>query len=132
MSQVLISRDEMIAEQKRIFDSLRSGSEVCFLIKHEAHSEKFAVVRQIESGFFVSYDHKREAFLLRVATADVDFAEQAGDASFIAHGTPDADGDIFVYPMPEDKRDKVPPNESSPCWRFFAERAEKERFRVPE
>ncbi len=132
MSAFLISRDEMIAEQIRIFDQLRTGAQVCYFLKHAPNSKKFEVVRKIETGWFVSWDRFREALTLRIATADAAFTDEQSESSFIAYGTPDEDGDIDIYPMPEDKRDKVPPTETSPAWKFFIERDEKQRFRIPD
>lgn len=132
MSAFLISRADMIAQQAQIFDQLRTGSEVCFLIKHEPNTKKFAVVREFTTGWFVSWDKFREALLLRIAIADSVFTDEQAQGSFIAYGTPDTDGDIYVYPMPEDKRDKIPPTETNPSWKFFIERDEGARFRVPD
>ena len=131
MSAFLISREEMIAQQAQIFDQLRTGSQVCYLIKHAPNSKKFEVVKQLETGWFVTWDKFREAFSLRVATLDAAFADEQAESSFIAYGAPDADGDIDVYFMPTDKRDKVPPTETNPSWKFYIERDETQRFRIP-
>lgn len=130
MSAFLISRDEMIAEQIRIFDQLRTGTQVCYLIAHNANSKTYSIIRQLESGWFVSWDKFREQFLLRYATLDEDFADQS-DGSFFAYGTPDADADIDIYAVKEDEHDRVPPTETSPSWKFFLTRVKKERFRIP-
>lgn len=131
MTAFLISRNDMVAQQAQIFDQLRSGSQVCYLIKHASNSKKFEVVRKLETGWFVSWDKFREALTLRAATADAAFTDDQAQSSFIAYGAPDGDGDIDVYFMPTDKRDRVPPTETSPAWKFYIERDETQRFRIP-
>lgn len=132
MSAFLISRDDLIRQQADLFDQLRSGSQVCFLLEHAPNSKKLQVVRKLETGWFVSWDKFRESMTLRIATADASFADDQANSSFIGYGTPDADGDIEIYKMPEDKRDKVPPTETNPSWKFYIEQDESERFTVPE
>ena len=128
----LIERDEMVSTQAQIFNDLRSGSQQCFLIKRQGQTKRFSIVLELETGWFVSWDKFREALALRVATADSSFSDKLAQSSFLAYGTPDADGSLDVYEISPDQRDKVPPTETSPCWRVFVQRDEKERFTVPE
>ena len=103
-----------------------------FLIKRQGQTKRFSVVLELTTGWFVSWDRFREAFGLRAAAADASFADKLAQSSYLAYGTPDADGEIDVYALSEDKRDKVPPTETNPAWKIFVERDEKERFAVPE
>ena len=128
----LISSADMVSEQARIFDDLRSGSQVCYLIKRSGQTKRFSVVLELTTGWFASWDKFREAMALRVATSDASFADKLAQSSFVAYGTPDADDAIDVYEISPDKRDKVPPTETSPCWKVFVTRDDKERFTVPD
>ena len=127
----LISKNELIEEAKRLYDDLRSGDQVCFLIKRAAHSGEFVSVLELESGWFISYDKFRESTLLRVATDSPDFENLSAQSSYVAYGTPDADSQIDVYEISPDRRDRVPPNESSPVWKLYIERLPEERFSMP-
>ena len=120
----------MTAAQARIFDSLRSGAAICFLIKRSGQTKKFTIVRQLTTGWFVSWDKFREAFALRVATADTGFADDLAQSSYLAYGVPDTSSQIDLFEIAPDKRDKIPPNETSPAWKVFVERDDKERFTV--
>lgn len=128
MSCVLINSADMIASQARIFDDLRSGASVCYLIKREGQTKRFSVVLQLTTGWFVSWDKFRESMVLRVATADTSFGDKLAQSSYLAYGQPDGDGAIDIYEISPDKRDKVPPNETNPCWKVFVERFDEERF----
>lgn len=122
----------MIAQQAQIFDDLRSGAAVCYLIKRMGQTQRFAVVQLLQTGWFVSWDKYREAFALRVATSDVGFADKLAQSSYLAYGIPDGDGFLDVYEISPDKRDKVPPTETNPAWKIFVERFDEERFLIPD
>ena len=130
MGEKLIDRAELIEEAATLYDDLRSGDQVCFLIKRRAHSDDFESVLKLESGWFVSYDKFRESTLLRVATGEADFENLSAQSSYVAYGTPDADSQIDVYEISPDRRDRIPPNESSPVWKFYIERMPEERFLI--
>ena len=121
----------MIAQQAQIFDDLRSGAAVCYLIKRDGQTKRFTVVIDLVTGWFVSPDKFREAFSLRYATADASFGDKLAQSSWIAYGTPNADGEIDVYEISPDKRDKVPPSETNPSWKVFVQRFDEERFTIP-
>ena len=80
----LIDTAGMVATQAQIFNDLRSGAAIAFLIKRDEHSSKFKVVLEITTGWFVSWDKFREALALRVATSDADFADKLAQSTFLA------------------------------------------------
>lgn len=128
----LISKEAMILQQAQIFDDLRTGSQICFLIKREGQTKRFSVVLKLETGWFVSWDKFRESMVLRYATESDSFADKLAQSSYVAYGTPDGENQIDVYEISPDKRDKVPPTETSPNWKIFIERDDEERFNLPE
>jgi hypothetical protein len=128
MTCALINSADMIGSQARIFDDLRSGDAVCYLIKRIGQTKRFSIVLQPLTGWFVSWDKFRESMVFRYATADTAFADILAQSSYLAYGLPDGDGAVDIYEISPDKRDKVPPSETNPSWKIFVIRFDEERF----
>lgn len=122
----------MVQVQAQIFDSVRTGAQVCFLLKRELQSKRFAVVLKLETGWFCKFDKFRDSFILSVATEDINFNDLQAQSSFVGYGMPDSASEIDVYEISQEARDRIPPNETSPSWKFLIERMPNERFTIPE
>lgn len=103
---------------------------VLYLLKRQPHSNLFAVVKQLNKGWFVKFNSFREQYLFRFATTDSDFESEFTEAGFIAYGVPDVNDKVEVYEIPDNQRDKIHPNGSSPFWQAFAVKMENERFGI--
>jgi isocitrate/isopropylmalate dehydrogenase len=122
----LLENEQTIREQQRLFDDVRPAGVRMFLLKRAEHSEKFAIVREVTSGWFASFDKQfRDELKVSVATLDAAFADEIAQSSFLAYGTTSP---LDVYQF--GKKDAVGPNATSPSWKVFATRVEAERFTI--
>src|SRR5687767_9702024 len=119
MSGKLFSRNEAIKIQAMVFDDLRSSNAKVYLLKREGQTKRFSVVLEVASGSFVSFDKFRDSMILSVATAAANFGDIQAQSSYIAYGEPDGAGSIDVYEISPEARDRIPPTETSPAWKFL-------------
>lgn len=122
----LLENEQTILEQQRIFDDVRPAGVRLFLLKRAEHSEKFAVVKEVTGGWFASFDKQfRDELKVSVATLDAAFADEIAQSSFLAYGTA-SPLDVYQY----GKKDATAPNATSPSWKIYGTRDEKERFTI--
>lgn len=123
----LLENEQTILEQQRIFDDVRPAGVRLFLLKRAGQTEKFAVVREVTSGWFAGFDKQfRDELKVSVATLDAAFEDEIAQSSFLGYGSISP---LDVYQFA--KKDAASPNATSPSWKIFAVRSEGERFTIP-
>lgn len=117
-----------------LFDELREALLIddykIFLLSRDGQSEKFSVVKELTKGWYIEFDKYRGQMLVSYATLENNFGDEISQASFVAYGAADADGDFDVYSINPDRRDVVSPDGENPFWKMFVTREPTMRFRV--
>lgn len=133
--------EDWLAERMAIkaagFDFLRSmkfPETRIFLLASQEFSDGFSVITEVASGWFFKWQDEREQMRFSFASTSRTFHDDLAQVSFIACGIPDADGEIEIFAVDPNarNRDIVAPTGGKPYWNFFARRDSAKRFAVPE
>lgn len=130
MSDLADIIDAHIEKHNELREVYSPGNVICYLLKREGQSKRFTVIAEIDSGYFSKWNNYREQTQFMFATLDEGFGNLMAQTSFIAFGTPDPSGELSVYAVSDDMRDKVEPDGTSPFWKVYGMRNSKERFNV--
>jgi hypothetical protein len=102
----------------------------CFLLRRGENSGSLNSIREVENGFFSVWNAYREQTQFEFATTDETFADDFAQATHIGYGVPDDDGEIEVFEISADARDRITPDGVSPFFKAFAGKDGAERFTV--
>jgi hypothetical protein len=102
----------------------------CFLLKKEGQTQRYVVVQELTSGYYVRFSEYRQQMQFRIANDDSGITDAIAQSSAIGYGVPNGDGKIDIYPVSPELRDRVPPNGSSPFWKLYGDRKAEIRFTI--
>lgn len=103
---------------------------VCYLLAKGGQTERRKVVKQVTAGYLARWNEYRGQTQFRFVDLDGELEEAIAQSSEVAYGLPRG-GEVDIYSISPEARDRVPPDASSPFWKLYGERVPEERFSIP-
>lgn len=102
-----------------------------FLLKTAGNTQRFTSVYEVTSGYLTQFDEFRETMLFKIAIEDsVNFSDKLAQTSYIGFGVPNVSGQIEVYYISPEARDRVAPNAKDVHWKLYATRKPEMRYTI--
>lgn len=102
-----------------------------FLLKKEPHSSRLVSIYEITIPFWSRWSTFREQTIFMWADSSDEWANRVAQTSFVGYGEPDTDGQIDVYSISPEQRDRVKPSGSNLIWKLYGVREGSLRFTIP-
>ena len=128
-------REEIISDAGSAFNEVRTdlaASVRMFLLRRAGETQRFAVVAEITDGHWSRWDTFREQTTFIWASSDAEWTDLVAQTSHVGFGVLDDLGQIDVFVISPDQRDRVPPSGGNLLWKLYGSRDGTLRFQLPD
>lgn len=123
----------IIAKAAGAFNKVRPGlmpGERLFLLRKKKESSQFESIFEITADFWSRWSTYREQTVFMWASNAPEWVDRVAKTTHVGFGIPDTDGDVQVFEISSDQRDRLAPTGANLLWKLYGVRQIPLRFQI--